>query len=188
MKQFITYWQSPVFPSASSINAARSRTHMLVISALLASLAAVFQSAGGFIPGIGYIISPFSTLPIVVAACISPASGFFAYIVAIGLLFMVQPGELFIFPFTTGLLGLAIGLSIKVLKRRLSIVLLSGAALFMGICFVAFVLRFPIFGSSSVTGPIILSILLSFSFLYSYLWVEISRFFLRRIFPVLKYK
>lgn len=186
MKQFIAYWKSPVLSTAFSINAVRSRTYVLVISGLLAALAAVFQSAGGLFPGVGYLISPFSTLPIAVAACLSPVSGFFAYITAIGLLFMLQPGELFIFPFTTGLLGLAIGISMKVLKRRLPVVLLSGTALFMGICFVAFVLRFPIFGPSSAIGLSTLSILISFSFFYSFLWAEISRFFIRRIFSVLR--
>ncbi|WP_394120291.1 hypothetical protein [Planococcus donghaensis] len=188
MKQFIAYWQKPVFPSASSAHAITGHTHMLIISALLAALAAIFQSAGGLVPGIGYLISPFSTLPIVVASCISLASGFFAYVVAIGLLLMLQPGELFIFPFTIGLLGLAIGLSIKLLERRLPIVLLSGAVLFMGISFVAFVLQFPIFGSTPATGGAILLIMLVFSLIYSFLWVEISRFFLRRIFPVLKHR
>ena len=188
MKQFIAYWQKPIFPSASSANVIMSRTHMLIISALLAALAAVFQSAGGFVPGIGYLISPFSTLPIVVAACISMTSGFFTYVAAIGLLFMLQPGELFIFPFTTGLLGLAIGLSIKIVKRRLPVVLLSGTVLFLGISFVAFVLQFPLFGPRSALGPAILSIVLIFSLFYSYFWVEISRLFLQRIFPILKHR
>jgi hypothetical protein len=36
----------------------------LVITALLGSFAAIFQSAGNLIPGIGLFISPFATLPI----------------------------------------------------------------------------------------------------------------------------
>ena len=41
-----------------------SKTKQLVSGALFASLAALFQSAGGFLPGIGIFISPLSTSPI----------------------------------------------------------------------------------------------------------------------------
>ena len=188
MKKFIAYWQNFIFPADSSAIIIRNRTHLLVISALLAALAAVLQSAGGLIPGIGYFISPFATLPVVVAGALSLTGGLFTFILAIGLLFMLQPGELVIFPFTTGLLGLAIGLSIKMLKRRLPVVLVSGFALFTGIAFVAFVLRFPLFGPSTEPGLAMLLSVLGFSFLYSFIWVEVSRFFLRRLLPVLRYQ
>src|SRR4051812_36219663 len=35
----------------------------LVLGSFLACMAAVLQAAGGFLPGIGYLISPFATLP-----------------------------------------------------------------------------------------------------------------------------
>lgn len=185
MKQFINYWKVPVFPAAFFTTATNGRTYVWVVSALLASLAAVLQAAGGLIPGIGFFISPFATLPVVVSTCVSIMGGFFTYVLAIGLLFMLQPAELFIFPFTTGLLGLVIGFSFKILKRRLPVVLLSGASLFAGICFVALVLQFPIFGPASVSTQVLLIVLL-FSMVYSYIWVEISRFFVRRLFMVLR--
>lgn len=183
MKQLFAYWQQPVFLS-SALGKSKSRTHVQMLAALLASLAAILQMAGGAVPGIGYVISPFATLPIVIVSYISLSGGFFSYVLTIGLLFMLQPGELFIFPFTTGLLGLAIGFSVARINRRLPVVLLSGTALFAGISFVTLLLRFPLFGPESQADPATLLLWFGFSLIYSYIWVEISRFFLRRLFPV----
>ncbi|RNF38221.1 hypothetical protein [Planococcus salinus] len=186
MKRFINYWQDPIFSMMFWTDIVRSRTHALIVSAFLAAIATILQAAGGFLPGVGFFISPFATLPIVVAVCVSILGGFFAYIVAIGLLLMLQPAELFIFPFTTGLLGLVMGLSFKILKRRLPVVLLSGMSLFAGISFVALVLQFPLFGPSSPVHPMVWSAILVFSIVYSFIWMEISRFFVRRIISALK--
>jgi len=41
----------------------------LVITALLSTFATMFQSAGGFMPGIGYLISFLATLPIFLVTC-----------------------------------------------------------------------------------------------------------------------
>jgi len=161
----------------------QTRTKKLMIGSVLASMAAIFQAAGGYLPGIGYIISPFATLPILICAMISLRIGFMSYILTIGLLFILQPGELFVFPFSTGLLAVGIGAGYSFFHTRLSVIFTGAVTLFIGIIILLYVLRFPILGpavsmsfSMMITGGISL-----FAFLYSVIWVEISLFFFKRI-------
>lgn len=94
-----------------------SKTKQLVSGALFASLAALFQSAGGFLRGIGVFISPFSTAPILFCFILSLPLGFITYILTNLLLLIIQPSELIIFPFTTGILGMGIGAAFYFFKR-----------------------------------------------------------------------
>ncbi len=147
------------------------------MSALLACLAALLQSAGGLLPGIGYLVSPFATLPVGLAALSSLKSGVFTYVIAAGLLVLLQPAELFIFPFTTGLLGLALGYALSRSLRRISTVLAGGTALFSGIMLLLTVIRFPLFGTDTAASVPLFLGLGVFSFLYAWLWAEIILLF-----------
>ena len=100
-----------------------SKTKQLVSGALFASLAAFFQSAGGFLPGIGVFISPLSTAPILFCFILSLPLGFITYILTNLLLLIIQPSELIIFPFTTGILGMGIGTAFYFFKKRLYIII-----------------------------------------------------------------
>ena len=159
-----------------------------LFGALMASLAAILQAAGGLLPGIGMFLSPFTTLPILVSTLVSIRTGILTYILTIFLLLIMEPSELFIFPFTTGLLGIGLGWTFRILHRRLEIILINGLLLFTGICIPLYVLGFPVFGpaaSSSFDG-LILVLIIGFSFLYSWLWLELGSFFLRKIEIILK--
>src|SRR5690625_3705881 len=123
-----------------------STTKKLVFTALMAALAALLQSAGGLVRGIGFFISPFTTLPILLSSLVSLQYGIYSYVLTNFLLLLIEPTELFIFPFTTGTLGLALGWGLVHLKSRLINVLLSGGSLFLGICLPLYILRFPVFG------------------------------------------
>lgn len=181
MRRITDYWQASVSPPPVAERDRKSRTQLLVTSAFLAALAAILQSAGGLLPGIGYMISPLATLPIAVAALLTIGSGISAYLVTIGLLVLLQPGELFIFPFTTGLLGLAIGLSLLIFQRRWIAVLAGACALFLGILFLVSMLQFPLFGPETETGIILLLSCAGFSVVYSWIWTEVVLFFRRRL-------
>ena len=158
-------------------------TKIMVFIALMAALTAVFQAAGGLLPGVGYFISPLATAPILLGMLISFPSGLSTYLLTICLLVLIEPTELFIFPFTTGLLGLGLGWSLRTFNRRLSIIPLNGLLLFTGICIPLYILGFPVFGptfSSTFNVPILM-IILGFSLLYSWLWLEFGLFLLRNI-------
>ena len=160
----------------------------LMFSSLMAALAAILQAAGGLVPGIGFFISPFTTAPILLVTLISIRTGTLTYLLTILLLLLIEPSELMIFPFTTGLLGLGLGLTFRVFNQRLAILLTNGCLLMIGICIPLYGLGFPVIGptfSLSFNMPVTLMIL-SFSIVYSWIWVEFGFYFLRKINGILR--
>ena len=109
MNWFVRYWYQLMIEHDTSFVHKRklSLANKLVLTALMSTLATMFQAAGNLVPGIGLLISPFSTLPIF-AIFYSIREGILSYILTIFLLFIIEPSELIVFPFTTGLLGLAL--------------------------------------------------------------------------------
>lgn len=155
----------------------------LILAAILSAIAAILQSAGGFLPIVGLLISPFATLPILLITINSILYGMLSYFTTIILIMVMQPTELFIFPFTTGLLGLAIGVGVNLKKRTISIVTLSGLILFLGILLLTYVIKFPILGPSvsAIMDWRMVLILISFCWLYVYIWVLFTRFLMKRV-------
>lgn len=82
----------------------------LILGSILACMATILQAAG-FLPGIGYFISPLATALILLCSMFSLPFEAISCFLTIMLLFILQPTELIVFPFTTGLLGLGIGAS-----------------------------------------------------------------------------
>ena len=154
----------------------------LVLAALFSALAAILQSTGNFLPGVGYLISPFATLPILICTIISIPFGLQSYFLTFLLLTLIQPGESFVFPFTTGIVGLGIGVAVLILKRRISIIVFTSILLMGGICFLLYIFRFPVLGPIASTSPSlkIIGYIYIFSFIYSWLWVELSRFIFKK--------
>ncbi|NLJ77973.1 MAG: hypothetical protein GX329_01280 [Tissierellia bacterium] len=160
-----------------------SSTKKLISSALLAVLTSILQSAGGLLPGVGLFISPFSTMAILVSTVISLKHGIFSYILSIFLLMLMEPSELFIFPFTTGLLGLGIGWGLYNLNRRIAVILMGAITLSIGIHIPLYILKFPVFGPlvSSIPDMGVLMPIFGFALLYSWLWLELGLYVLRRL-------
>jgi hypothetical protein len=160
-----------------------TKAKRLVLGSFLACMAALLQAAGGFLPGIGYFISPFATLPILIGAMFSLQKGVMAYFLTILLLFILFPSELVVFPFTTGLLGLGIGAAFSFFKRRISIIFIGAILLNLGIMSLLYVFRFPVLGPavSDSFSFLTAGIIFLFSFLYSWLWVELALFFFKKL-------
>lgn len=185
-EQFLNYWVKPLPKMEFTSLLARlsgNHTITLVIIALLSTLTTLFQLAGGLIPGPGYLISPLSTAPIVVATLISLRSGAIAYALTIMLLLLIQPSELFVFPFTTGPLGLALGFGIVHFQNRIQVVLFSTVALWAGIALVLYGFRFRLLGPSVTETFHVDMIMYIFLFclLYSGIWTEIILRLLARL-------
>ncbi|MGG4411384.1 hypothetical protein ABER75_22090 [Niallia taxi] len=160
-----------------------TKTKKLILGSIFACFAAIFQSAGGFFPGIGYLLSPLATAPILLYVMLSVPFGAMVFFQAIILLFVLQPTELIVFPFTTGLLGLCIGLSFYLFKSRLSIIAAGAFSLTLGISILLYILRFPILGPafSNSFSLLTIGIIFIFSFLYSWLWVEIALLIFKKL-------
>ncbi|NHN32791.1 hypothetical protein [Paenibacillus agricola] len=191
MNPMKNYWLKPVCVEVSEIHTrfgtAEAATRKMITIAFLSTLSAIFQSIGGLLPVIGYLISPLATAPIVLCTILSIRSGLTAYLLTIVLLFFIQPSELIVFPLSTGLLGLGIGGSLLYLKTRLSAVLVGSFCLWSGILLLLYVFRFPVLGPtiSSTFNLSTIAIVYVFSFFYSWLWVEISRYFIKKISKVI---
>lgn len=191
MNKLKNYWLRPICEEASLIHTrfhtAEFATRKMTIAAFLAALAAIFQSMGGLLPGVGFLISPFATAPIVLCCVLSFGSGLIAYLLAILLLFFIQPGELIVFPFTTGLLALGIGGAFIYSKTRLSAVMAGSFFLWAGIYLLVYIFRFPVLGPafSSTLNISTIAMVFCFSFFYSWLWVDLSRWFINKISKVI---
>ncbi|ALC85413.1 hypothetical protein AM499_05970 [Bacillus sp. FJAT-22090] len=159
-----------------------SYSKKLVLAAIFSALAAILQSTGNFLPGIGYLISPFATLPILICTIISIPFGLQSYILTFFLLTLIQPGESFVFPFTTGIVGLGIGIALLILKRRIYIVVFTSVLLMAGICFLLYIVQFPVLGpiASTSSSLKVMGFIYIFSFAYSWLWVELSKFIFKK--------
>ena len=148
-------------------------TRKIVYGALLASFATILQSAG-MLGGIGFAVSALSTLPILIATLISLQLGILTYTVALVMIAIIQPSELFAFPFTTGLLGLGMGFAFRYFKKGILVAAFSGISLTLGILFVLLIIQFPILGPAGTSGAdlnLIMAILL-FSIFYSWIWMK----------------
>nr|WP_093062287.1 hypothetical protein [Psychrobacillus sp. OK028] len=160
-----------------------SQVKRLALGSLLACIAAVLQAAGGFLPGIGYFVSPFATLPILIGAMFSLQMGVISYFLTSLLLFILSPSELVIFPFTTGLLGIGIGVAFSFFKKRFSIIFIGSVLLTIGIISLLYVFHFPVLGPSVSDSPSFMTVggIFMFSLLYNWLWVEVALFFFRKL-------
>jgi hypothetical protein len=100
-----------------------------------------------------------------------------SYVITVFLLAIIQPSELFVFPFTTGLLGLSLGIAFKLWKSWISITLAGGFGLSIGIMFLLYVLRFPVLGPavSSTFNSKTSCLIILFSLIYSWIWMGLSK-------------
>ncbi|WP_160723679.1 hypothetical protein [Bacillus sp. USDA818B3_A] len=158
------------------------RNTKMVLGSLLGVIAAILQSAG-LIGGFGYAFSMMATGPIALATIISAQFGMLTYIVTALLLLMIQPSEVLVFLFTTGLLGVALGLGFKWTRRIISVALAGGLALSIGILLLLVVFHFPVLGpslSKNVNVQTILAVT-SFSLIYSWIWMRVSLAGMRQI-------
>lgn len=135
------------------------------------AIAVLFQSAPVFLPGVGFAISPLSTLPIAIAAVSNVSLGLTVFISSALILVMVDVQETIILLFTTGLLGVVIG---TLLYRNGTIIsiLFSGIALSIGMMFLTYIAAIPSFVDITNTLPVYLTFIIYFSFslVYSSLW------------------
>jgi len=177
--RFAGYWVKPVTNHIktikSNIAVSESKTKKLVVSGLLSAIAAIMQSAGA-LGGPGFAVSALVTLPISIAAIYTIYSGVMAYAATLCLLLFLQPSEIIVFPCTTGLLGLSIGLAFRFFKTRAAVIAFAALSLTIGIGILLYGLKFPVLGPSVCSQFHLASLaaIYTFSFFYSWLWVEVS--------------
>lgn len=163
-----------------------TKTMRLIAGALLGSIAVILQSAGVF-TGIGFLFSMMSTGPLVLASLLSVRIGLMTYSITAVLLMLVQPSELLVFLFTTGLLGVSLGVGLKYFQRTVWIISFAALCLTLGISLLLYVFQFPILGpsiSSQFSIPVILGTF-AFALLYSWMWKVISMSMIKSLTKIL---
>lgn len=161
----------------------QSTVKLISIGGLLVSLTVMFQAMPVFLPLLGMAFSPFSTLPIAIAGIINVSLGVSVYIASALVLTLVSVEESLILLFTTGILGLIIG--ILLYRKGLIISMFSsGVTLAFGITVLTFVIG--VFQLESLTnkvhGPFIIVIYLLFSLIYAFIWNMAVRKFINHLF------
>lgn len=163
-----------IIPVLTIVRNQRSFTFKLVAAALMALIAAILQAAGGVIPGIGMLISPFSTVPIILSMLISQSYGLLSYILTLFLLLFIQPSELIIFPFTTGAMAIGISFGLILFSKGWKVITFSSLFLCTGICLLLYVLQFPVLGPFLIEFRVWnIIIIYLFSLVYCWLWIEL---------------
>jgi hypothetical protein len=176
-------WTVGVFKKKHEILAVPYSQNMkLVIGSLLGAVAAILQSAG-LIGGIGYAFSIMATGPIVLATVISIRIGLLTYAVTTFLLIILQPSEVLVFLFTTGLLGISLGIGFKVYHMATTVSLIGGTSLTAGILMLLYLFQFPVLGPSitnEVNGTVVIGVFL-FGLFYSWIWTNLSMIGMRHL-------
>ena len=145
---------------------------LICLGGILSALTVILHGAPVFLPAIGMMLSPFSTLPIAVATVWNIFLGIGVLISSALLLLLISPQEALILLFTTGLFGLVLGCLVVRVKKRITI-LVSMATLTLGILGLTYVIAIPAFVefTSNYSFTMIVLCYLLFSLGYAVLWV-----------------
>lgn len=143
----------------------------ICIGGILTTIAVLFQSAPVFLPAIGLALSPFSTLPIAIAAVSNISLGISVFISSALILVIVNAQEAIILLFTTGILGIVMG-TLLYRKGIIISILFSSIALSLGMIFLTYVVGIPSFVELTLTLSTALTFLIFFSFslVYASIW------------------
>ncbi len=131
----------------------------------------MLQAAPVYLPAIGLVLSPFSTLPIALATYFHFSLGVAVLASSSLLLVIVSAQEAVILLFTTGILGIAIG-TLSVQKGVAMASFIAGIVLTTGILALTYLIQIPLFlevANSFSIFPTILGFYI-FSFVYSLIW------------------
>lgn len=150
----------------------------IVTCGLLTTITVFLQTAPIYLPGLGMLLSLFSTLPVAIAAIISISFGINVYIASTLLLLMINLEEAIIFTLTTGIIGLLIGIFIFRFNLVLSIII-SSVSLTIGMVILTYIIAIPgfklLFENTKLYIVIIIYIL--FSLIYNSIWnIFISKY------------
>ncbi|GAB4257161.1 hypothetical protein [Thermincola ferriacetica] len=138
---------------------------------VLTSVTVMLQLFAGLLPGVGALAAGFTTLFVAMAAYSKPLGGLLVYAAAAGLIGIIMPIKLPLFLFSTGLLGLSLGVTVK-LDQNIS-VLSSSLVLTIGTLVLTGPLGIPVLGPalSYARGPVsLLIIIFAFSWIFCFLW------------------
>ena len=146
---------------------------------ILTTITVIFQSAPIFLPAIGLLLSPLSTLPIAIAALYNISLGMAVFFTSAFILVLVNVQEAIILLFTTGLLGTALG-TFLFRKGLFVSILFSSIILCIGMISLTYIVGISAFGdlTSLESMPLTILIYIAFSLVYVSIWNKCLRKFI----------
>lgn len=154
---------------------------IIAAGGICTTLSVLLQLAPLYFPGLGLMLSPLGSLPVIFAALYSVTCGSFTYLCTGLIILVISPHESVIFLLTTGILGLALGINYN--KNFITAVIISGLTLFSGINILTYFIGIAAFGDALTGIPLYIEeiIIFIFSLIYSTLWMVLLKFIIGRI-------
>ncbi|WP_024345232.1 hypothetical protein [Lacrimispora indolis] len=144
---------------------------LICIGGLLTTITVLFQSAPVFLPAIGLALSPFSSLPVAIAAVFHVSLGFAVLFSSSLILVVFNIQEAVILFFTTGALGMVIG-TLLYRKGIFISIFISSIALSLGMMCLTYIIHISAFTdlTGSLSIPLTFLIFYIFSLVYATIW------------------
>lgn len=155
----------------------------IVIGALFAVIAALFQLIPTLLSEVFVFLTVFSALPIYIVSRINPKAGTLSYFVAGMLILLLSIHEGLFFLCTNGIVGISLGVCSYYTKKKSIIWLLSSFILTITLSVMNYGIGIPVFGSK-IPGAMMIQV--AIIFLFSMIYNILLYYFLRFIFNFLK--
>lgn len=150
-------------------------TKTVLIGALLAAIAAIFQLIPVLFSEIFVFLTIFSAVPIYIVSRINPKAGVLSYFVASMLVMLLSIHEGLFFLCTNGIIGISLGICSYYTKKKAVSWFLSSLLLTTALSIMNYVIGIPVFGIKIPGGMIIqLLIIFLFSMIYNIFYYYFS--------------
>jgi hypothetical protein len=164
------------------------RTRLLVYAGMLAGLAALLQTTPVWLgEPQGYLLAILACLPIAVAALVDPKAAAYALVTATLLCLLVKPQEAWVFAFTNGPLGLAVGIAVGAGRPYWMSAGVGGVVLGLGMALLTWGAGVAAMGPGTLAWDTRILVLVYFAFalVWSAGWTGAVRLIHRRLAPII---
>lgn len=150
---------------------------LICLGGALTAITVQLQAAPIYMPAIGLVLSPISTLPVALATMANVNLGVMVYISSVTILITISIEEALIFLFSTGLIGFI--LARLLYRRRFFIsIFATTVALMTGMLILTYIVAIP--GLVELTAALSFVVIVIIYFILSLFYISIWAIYLRR--------
>lgn len=154
----------------------------LTLGAVLVSITVIIQASPLYLPVVGISLSALSTLPVALASYYNGTTGFLTYLSAGVLLFFWNVPQAVIFLFSSGLLGVILGVLIRCKLPLITVITVPALVITLGIILAGTLLGIPVFPWLTGFEKIfILPVMLLCCVVYTSVWVPVLAAIITRL-------
>lgn len=146
----------------------------LTLGAVLVSITVIIQASSLYLPVVGISLSALSTLPVALASYYNGVTGILTFLAAGVLMLFWNVPQAVIFLFTSGLLGVILGILLRWRSKLITVVVIPALFLSIGVFLAGSLLGIPIFPWLSGLEKIFLfPVMVLFCTVYTSVWVPV---------------